>query len=258
MKIAILGLGEAGSRFANDLAELGFQVSGWDPNLVKTLHQKIHFAKSNADAVAGCEVVFNVNLSAVAKEVAQEVKNFVAPQTLFCEMNTSSPKDKIEIENILSGYCKVVDVGIMGPVPAKGIRTPFLVSGNKAKAFQSLFPTLENITAVEGPVGKAAELKLLRSIVYKGVAGVICEAMEAAVHFNQIDYMKKQIESIIGPNENLIDRFIEGSKLHAKRRSNEMKAVSSMLSNEGLDAFMSEAALQKLIRHSKANQNNQT
>ena len=33
MKIAIIGLGEAGSHFANDLVEMGLEVSGWDPNI---------------------------------------------------------------------------------------------------------------------------------------------------------------------------------------------------------------------------------
>lgn len=38
MKVAVIGLGEAGSHFANDLAELGVEVSGWDPELRYQLH----------------------------------------------------------------------------------------------------------------------------------------------------------------------------------------------------------------------------
>ena len=41
LSIAILGMGEAGSRFANDLDELGFLVSGWDPNLKYKLNKGI-------------------------------------------------------------------------------------------------------------------------------------------------------------------------------------------------------------------------
>jgi len=41
MKIAILGLGEAGSHFANDLIDLGLEVNGWDPDFQRSLSLKV-------------------------------------------------------------------------------------------------------------------------------------------------------------------------------------------------------------------------
>ena len=35
LKIGILGLGEAGSHFANDLANLGVNVIGFDPKIIR-------------------------------------------------------------------------------------------------------------------------------------------------------------------------------------------------------------------------------
>lgn len=247
--IAILGLGEAGSHFANDLVQLDYKVSGWDPDLQRNLDERVHFADSNAQAVEDADIIFNVNLTTVAPDVAQEVKKRVKQGALFCEMNTSSPNDKREIQTILQTACKVVDVAIMAPVPKKGIRTPFLISGPDAQELQTRLAECENIKRAEGPVGKAAQMKLMRSIVYKGIAGVICEAMEAAEAFDSEDFMRHQILSIMGADESLIDRFLTGSKTHAVRRSHEMEAVTNMLERENLSALMSNASLNNLLRY---------
>ena len=94
MKIAILGLGEAGSHFANDLVKLNVSVTGWDPNLTKALDPKVHFAKSNRDAVKDADIIFSVNLSSVSVAVAKEILRYVKPNAFYCEMNTSSPQLK--------------------------------------------------------------------------------------------------------------------------------------------------------------------
>ena len=99
------------------------------------------------------------------------------------------------------------------------------------------------------PTGDAAGRKLLRSIVYKGVAAVICEAVEAGEKFGLEDYIRKQINSIIGENDALIDRFVTGSRTHARRRMHEMEAVVDMLEGADLSAHMSHGAVKNLSKY---------
>ena len=61
------------------------------------------------------------------------------------------------------------------------------------------------------------------------IAAVICEAIEAGKAFELEQYIREQISSVIGGNDALIDRFVEGSKIHAERRIHEMEAVVQML-----------------------------
>ena len=104
MKIAILGLGEAGCRFANDLVKIEqVTVSGWDPDLQRDLDERVHFAASNADAVKSADAVFSLNSAEVCHFVASEVAGALASGSLYCEMNTASPACKREVESILSG-----------------------------------------------------------------------------------------------------------------------------------------------------------
>lgn len=120
MKIALLGLGEAGSSFANDLASLGVTVVGYDPALKRDLSPAVTLAYSNAEAVLNADVILSVNLSAVAETIAAEVLPVLRPGQLYAEMNTASPDTKRRVEAIISpSGAQVVDVAIMAPVPPK-------------------------------------------------------------------------------------------------------------------------------------------
>lgn len=231
MKIAILGLGEAGSHFANDLAKMGVEVTGFDPNPVRQLHPSITVKESNGEAARNADIIFSANLSSVSVEIADELARVLQPHQFFCEMNTSGPEKKQKIAEVLApSGVKMIDLAIMAPVPPKGILTPLLASGQYAAAFlKKVEPLNLDISMVaNGQIGDAATRKLLRSIVYKGIAAVVCEAMEAGQAFGIENYIRGQISSLIGGNDDLIDRFVEGSKTHAVRRMHEMEAVMEL------------------------------
>ena len=257
LHIAVLGLGEAGSIFANELAIMGITVSAWDPSPKRKLHESIRFAKSNADAVKDSDIVLSVNLSSVSEIVAKEVLPVLNDKKVYAEMNTSSPQQKLLIENLLqSSGVKFVDVAIMAPVPPQGIKTPLLISGNGAALLKEQLDKYDfNIELLSNKTGDASTRKLLRSIVYKGVAAVICEAMEAGKAFALEPYMREQISSVIGGNDALINRFVEGSKKHAERRIHEMEAVTEMLRSKCIEPLLSNAAkhnLEKLLKQQKS------
>jgi len=246
MKFSVLGLGEAGSRFANDLAELGHTVKGWDPNLRYLLNKSVYFAKSNVEAVKDADIIFSANEKEAALDIAREIAPFLNEKQFFCEMNTIAPDMKLSIAALLSNAkVNVIDLAIMAPVPPAGIKTPFLVSGKAAAQFQALTASFLNVTVKAGDVGTAAGYKLMRSIVYKGVAAVICEAMDIAKSMEEESYMRKQIKSILGSDE-LIDRFLEGSIKHANRRMKEMDAVCDFMVANDKPPIMAKATYENL------------
>lgn len=251
---AILGLGEAGSHFANDLAKMGVDVAGFDPNPIRKLNEKIILAKSNIEAVFNADIIFSANLSSVSIEIAEELVDVLLPHQFFCEMNTSGPEKKKRIAEIFkpSGV-KMIDLAIMAPVPPNGIMTPLLASGEFAIDFLEKIKLLNlDIKVVENSkIGDAATRKLLRSIVYKGIAAVVCEAMEAGEAFGMQGYIRGQISSLIGGNNEIIDRFVEGSRTHAIRRMHEMEAVIEMMQEKGIEPIVTLASRNNLEKLSK-------
>jgi 3-hydroxyisobutyrate dehydrogenase-like beta-hydroxyacid dehydrogenase len=101
------------------------------------------------------------------------------------------------------------------------------------------------VTILEGEAGSAATHKLVRSIMYKGVAAVVMECLEAAEALDMGDYARAQMMTILR-DEAMIDRFVQGSKKHARRRMHEMEAVVELLDAIGVSAFTSRASIEKL------------
>jgi len=246
MIIAILGIGEAGGTLARDLITKGITVRCWDPE-PRNLPDGLDFADSNPAAVRGADVVLSVNWASVAIDVAKEVASVLQPNQLYADMNTAAPQLKRDIAPIIDKTGALfVDAALMDPVPPKGLGTQVYASGNGAELFtKKMTPLGMPVTYLDKEAGNAATHKLVRSIMYKGVAAVIIECLEAAERLNMTDYARKQMLKIIY-DEPMIDRFVSGSIKHAKRRVEEMKAVVEMLDSIGVSAFTSQASVNRL------------
>lgn len=249
VKVAVLGLGEAGNRFAADLLQAGATVYGWDPRLVErpsAWPPGVDFAASNRAAAAQADVVFSVNLATAALDVAREVAPALRDRQVFAEFNTASPQLKQAACRIVEpSGAGFVDVAVMAPVPPKGLRTPMLISGNAAELFERLMTPLGmDLEYVDAAPGSAATRKLLRSIAYKGFAAVVTECLEAGRRLGLEEHARQQIATLI--DEELIDRFENGSRIHARRRIHEMEAVEELLESIGVAPLASRAALERL------------
>jgi len=246
MIIAILGIGEAGGTLARDLIAAGVKVRGWDPE-PRMIPNGLDFAASNPAAVSGADIVLSVNWASVAVDVATEVAPVLHPNQLFADLNTAAPQLKRDIAPIIEKTGALfVDAALMDPVPPKGLRTQVYASGSGAKLFAEKMSSLGMpVTYLDHEPGNAATHKLVRSIMYKGVAAVIMECLEAAEALSMTEYARAQMLKIIY-DEAMIDRFVSGSIKHAKRRVEEMEAVVEMLNSIGVSSFTSQASIKRL------------
>lgn len=246
MIIAILGIGEAGSLFARDLMAAGVSVRGWDP-APRMIPPGLDFAPDNPTAVSGADIVLSVNWASVAIEVAAEVASVLRPNQLYADLNTASPQNKRDVAAIIEETgASFVDAAVMAPVPSKGLGTPIYASGSGAALFaQKMSPLGMPITILDHEAGSAATHKLVRSIMYKGVAAVVVECLQAAEALNMSDYARFQMMTVLR-DELMIDRFVDGSRKHARRRMHEMEAVVELLDSIGVSAFTSRAAVERL------------
>jgi 3-hydroxyisobutyrate dehydrogenase-like beta-hydroxyacid dehydrogenase len=246
LRVAILGLGEAGGAFARGLVAAGAGVSGWDPDAAKR-PEGVVVADGNPGAAADADVILSMNWPSVAREVAAEVAPVLREGQLYAEANTASPGLKRDVAAIVETRgARFVDVAIMAPVPPKGVRTPLWVAGSGAEAFHRLLAPLGlDVTVLAGDAGTAATRKLVRSIAYKGIAAVVMECLAAARALDLEEYARGQLATLV--DEASIDHFEEGSRKHAFRRVQEMEAVVEMLEAIGVPARTSEASLRSLM-----------
>jgi 3-hydroxyisobutyrate dehydrogenase-like beta-hydroxyacid dehydrogenase len=248
LEVAVLGLGEAGGRIAADLVAAGWAVRGWDPIARPA---GIPAAADGASAVRGAEVVLSINAAAVALEVAHEVAGSLGPAAVYADCNTSSPALKQAVAARVPG--RFADVALVGTVPSLGLRTPALAAGAGAERFAELFRPLGMPIEVVGPrPGAAAGLKLLRSVFMKGLAAAAIESVAAARAAGAEDWVRADIASVIG--EPLLERLLDGSKVHAARRQDEMHAAADYLAELGVSPRIAVAAAEWLAQLEDADQ----
>jgi 3-hydroxyisobutyrate dehydrogenase-like beta-hydroxyacid dehydrogenase len=92
--------------------------------------------------------------------------------------------------------------------------------------------------------GDAAGLKLLRSVFLKGVAAAAIESLEAARAAGAEERIRADLASVIG--EPLLERLLSGSRAHASRRVDEMRAAAAYLEELGVDPRVASAAAEWL------------
>ena len=138
----------------------------------------------------------------------------------------------------------------MSIVPGNGLRTPALASGSAASAFEAvLAPLGMPVEAVGEQAGDAATRKLLRSVVIKGLAGLLIEAMHAADAAGfAAETWQNLVDQFTVADAKFLRRMVEGTAPHAIRRLHEMEAAAELLTDLGIDPVMTRSTVESLRR----------
>ncbi len=240
LTVALLGLGEAGGRFAVDLSAVGVEVRAYDPDPDR--RSPVPRAPDPATAVAGSDVVLSVNTARAALDAAQTVLPALRPETVYADLNTAAPERKREVAAVVGAAgARFADVALLGPVPARGLQTPALASGAGARGFADAFgPLGMPVEVVGAEPGDAAALKLLRSVFMKGLAAAAVESVQAAEAAGHGAWLKAEIAEVIG--RPLLERLLEGSRRHARRRVEELDAARDLLLRLGVEPRVAAAS----------------
>jgi 3-hydroxyisobutyrate dehydrogenase-like beta-hydroxyacid dehydrogenase len=244
MRIAVLGLGEAGTIYARGLAERGADVVGYDP--AAEAPHRVQRASSVGDAVGGADLVLSLVGASAAETVLSEALPRMTPAAAFADLNTGAPQQKrgLATRAVAAGI-PFADVAVMAPVPRAGLDTELLASGDGA---ESAADTLGSyglpIRVVGAEAGDAAALKLVRSVFMKGLAGLVFESLAAAEKIGATTEARAQIASELGPGgDALVERLLDGTRQHAARREQEMRDARALLDDLGTPTWMTDGTL---------------
>lgn len=249
--IAVLGLGEAGATLAAGLVAAGYAVAAFDPAAPDT-PAGVERRDDPASAVAGADLVLAVTPASAAATALESALAALRDGAIYADLSTSSPAVKrgLAVTAAAAAGVGFVDVALMAPVPAHGLCTPALAAGGAAQAFAATMRPLGMPVEVVGPEpGQAATRKLLRSVVMKGLAQLLIEALTAAEAAGVRDETwANLVAQLTSVDEELVDRLVTATERHAPRRLEEMEATIELLGDLGVDATMSTATAKRLSR----------
>lgn len=245
--IALIGFGEAGSTFAgagdwsaqarafdilparrDDMAELGITA-----------------CDSAAEALAGAALVLSLVTADAAPLVAQEVAPLLGEGALFCDMNSVAPGTKrAAARAIAAGKGRYVDVAVLAPVNPARMKVPLLVSGPDAAEAQAALEAVgfTHVRTVGADVGRASAIKLVRSVMVKGLEALTAEMMMAAHAEGVADEVLASLDASEKTTSwaSRADYNLDRMLVHGRRRAAEMDEAAQMLRALGIAPRMTE------------------
>lgn len=253
-KIAIFGLGEAGGLIGSDIAaaaiDAEFQIEGYDPAGVKTPSGIVR--QSNpSDAVAGADFILSFTGAVDAATAINQAIDSIPESAVYADFASASAGLKRELAGIAkkSGF-KFCDVALMAMVPGNGVKTPAMFAGNGAAQLKDLLSGFAMpVDIVSDNAGDAAERKLLRSVVIKGLAGLLIESLEGANQAGCQDWLwKNLIDEFTAMDHKMLQRLVQGTGVHAERRFHEMEASAQQLAELGVEPLMTRSTVANLAK----------
>lgn len=270
--IALLGFGEAGSAIARGLCVEG----GWrgshdegapkpgdnaprrviaiDTALDKDARGRALGKTARAldvaieghygDALSEADLVISAVQGEFARDAAAATAPLLKKGAHFLDLCTitgkMSDEDRAEIE---SGGGRYIDVAVMGGFFKQGIKAPMLVAGQEAEAAVAWMNASGFVATLLGPKpGSASSVKMLRSVLVKGIEALGVEALVTARRQGILD----EVLGCLGDADDMtlggfITMLVQTHVVHAHRRWEEMGLVARTLRETGVDPLMTEA-----------------
>ena len=258
-RLCFIGFGEAGQAIAAGLREAGVDnISAWDILFqknegarLKEAGEKIgaRLANSAADAVANSDIVVAAVTAASSLEAAKSVAPHLAGNPYYLDINSVSPGRKQETARLLDGAARYVDVAILAPIHPKRHRTPLLLAGPHA---QAVLPLLIDELEMQGAiasdqVGAAAALKMIRSVMIKGIEALTAECFLAAQRAGITDEVAASLTNNYPALDwpKVIEYNLERMASHGIRRADEMEQVAATLTELGIAPLMTDATVMR-------------
>jgi 3-hydroxyisobutyrate dehydrogenase-like beta-hydroxyacid dehydrogenase len=254
--LALIGFGEAGAIFGQDLAASGMTVYAYDrlqenPGTRAALYDKadrcgVQLCDSFAQAIALAGWVISAVTADEALAVAQAAAVLMRPDQLFIDINSVAPSTKraafAAMQRHGVGY---IDAAVMAPVPPQRLKTPILLGGAAAgRVAEQLGELGMNVRRVADEVGVASAIKMCRSIMIKGLEALTTECLSTARQYQaEREVLASLHQSFpqMGWDDALPHYLISRVAEHGRRRCEEMKEVAKTSNDVGVAPTMSRA-----------------
>lgn len=254
--LALIGFGEAGMAFAGAWATpiRAYDIKTDDSATAEAKRADYAACGANgaatlAEAISGAGLIISVVTADQALAAAQAAAGTIAPGTLYCDFNSVAPDTKRAAAALIEAAGgRYADVAVMSPVHPALLAVPLLVSGPHADAAMAALRAAGFAPErVEGPVGRASTIKMLRSVMVKGMEALTAECFLAAHEAGVVE----EVSASLGkswPGFDLKERAdynLERMLAHGLRRAAEMDEAAKTVASLTLDNAMTRACADK-------------
>jgi 3-hydroxyisobutyrate dehydrogenase-like beta-hydroxyacid dehydrogenase len=256
--ISFIGFGEAGEAIAAGLRETGVEhMSAWDILFLQSAGEKlrqaaqaigVRCAQSAADAVREADMIGSAVTAASSVAAAQSVGSHLTGAPYFLDINSVSPGCKQKTAKVLGRTARYIDVAVIAPIHPARHRTQMLLAGPDAQAVAPTLTSLGMRVSVAGSeTGAAAAIKMVRSVMIKGIEALTLECFLAASRAGVIDEVATSMKNNYPGLDwaKIVPYNLERMANHGERRAAEMEEVVDTLRELGVEPLMATATVKR-------------
>ena len=243
--LALIGFGEAGRTFAlaGDWAGIAaaYDIKTDGPlraeKLADYARAGISGRETASGVVRGAPLLLSLVTADQALNVAEGAAADISTGALYCDMNSVAPQTKQAAARLIEAAGgHYVDVAVMAPVDPSRLAVPLLLSGARAVAAAEQLRKLgfTNICVVGNDVGRASAIKMIRSVMVKGLEALTAECVLAAEAAGVRDEVLASLDASETPRPwaDRADYNLDRMMIHGLRRAAEMD--EAVKTREGL------------------------
>jgi 3-hydroxyisobutyrate dehydrogenase-like beta-hydroxyacid dehydrogenase len=260
VRVGLIGYGEVGSTLGAGLRAQGLEeVMSYDSGAFEGPYAALIQSRAAAAGVpllespatlAGrTDILISVTPGSASIESATAFAEVLEPRHIFIDIASATPKVKQGVAARLARTgCQVADGSIVG-TPRDGLALPILASGPAAEAVSgALVPWGMKIDPVGPDLGTASAIKILRSVLIKGIEALLDEMMLGARRYGLDEAVLQSAARTLmsRPFPDFAGNLIATGVIHARRRSEEASMAADALADVGIEPIMAHATAARL------------
>jgi 3-hydroxyisobutyrate dehydrogenase-like beta-hydroxyacid dehydrogenase len=249
-EIALIGFGEAGSTFAAAGAwrgrAAGFDIVRERSAAMTTLG--VTASGTAAEALCGAPLVLSLVTADQALAAAQACAPHLTRGTLWCDGNSVAPETKRAAAAVIhAAGGQYVDMALLAPVDPARLALPVLLAGGAAVEAQAQLARLgfSNLRVVGAEIGRASAIKMIRSVMVKGIEALTDEMMAAAAAAGVTGEVLASLDAseVARPWAMRAAYNLERMATHGARRAAEMAESAKTLQSLGVEPLLTRATV---------------
>ena len=257
--VGLIGFGEAGSTFAM-AGKWGLRAHVFDSKTNNVAEHEVMLeryqlasvrgAQRLDDALAGVKLILSLVTADQALAVAEAASKCLPARSIYCDMNSVAPQTKRAAARMFEAVgSHYVDIAVMAPVNPACLAVPLLLSGARASEAQAQLSALgfANMRVVGDEIGRASSIKMIRSVMVKGIEALTVECVLAA----EAAGVRAEVLASLDDSEKArpwderADYNLDRMLVHGLRRAAEMEEVVKTLEDLGTGAVMTRGTVER-------------
>ena len=259
IRLGLIGYGEIGSTLGRGLRGAGLaSVSAYDKYAFEGPYAAliqgrakevgVTLVRSPEELAACCDLILGVTPGSSSLASADAFAACLGPQHVFVDVASATPKVKQSVAARLAATGAVLgDASILGS-PKDGHGLSILSSGPAAERFRdAMVPWGMNIEAVPEEIGAASGIKIIRSVLMKGLEAVVLECLLGARAYGiEETIIASASRSLNKPFIDTVNSLLTTDVIHARRRSEEADMSADALADAGIEPLVTRSTAARL------------